>query len=82
MNHASKNWYSFTSGSSDLLNKLATRGDVSDIYAIYQIDMYQFIRLGYTMIDYDYTGSGWHIGTAMKTDDYINRAYGTYNLRF
>ena len=81
-NHGSKNWYSFTSGSSDLLNKLATRGDVNDIYAIYQIDLNQFIRLGYTMIDYDYTGSGWHIGEAIATDDYINRAYGVYNLRF
>ena len=81
-NHGSKNWFSFTSGSSDLLNKLATRGDVNDIYAIYQIDLNQFIRLGYTMIDYDYTGSGWHIGTSMKTDDYVNRAYGVYNLRF
>jgi len=81
-NHGSKYWYSFTNGSSDLLNKLATRGNVNDIYGIYQIDLNQFIRLGYTMIDYDYTGSGWHIGTPMTTDDYINRLYGVYNLRF
>jgi len=81
-NHGSKYWYSFTNGSSDLLNKLATRGNVSDIYAIYQIDLNQFIRFGYTMIDYDYTGSGWHIGTPMETDDYLKRAYGVYNLRF
>ena len=81
-NHGSKYWYSFTNGSSDLLNKLATRGDVNDIYALYQIDLNQFIRLGYTMIDYDYTGSGWHIGEPMVTDDYVNRAYGVYNLRF
>jgi len=81
-NHGSKYWYSFTNGSSDLLNKLATRGDVNDLYAIYQIDLNQFIRLGYTMIDYDYTGSGWHIGEPQTTEDYINRAYGVYNLRF
>ena len=81
-NHGSKYWYSFTNGSSDLLNKLATRGDVNDMYAVYQIDLNQFIRLGYTMIDYDYTGSGWHIGEPVETDDYVNRAYGVYNLRF
>ena len=81
-NHGSKYWYSFTNGSSDLLNKLATRGSVNDIYGIYQLDLNQFIRLGYTMIDYDYTGSGWHIGEPMKTDDYINRGYIVYNLRF
>jgi hypothetical protein len=81
-NYGSKYWFSFTNGSSDLLNKLATRGSVNDIYGIYQIDINQFIRFGYTHIDYDYTGSGWHIGTPVKTDDYIKRAYGLYNLRF
>ncbi len=81
-NHGSKYWYSFTSGSNDLLNKLATRGDVHDVYAIYQIDMNQFLRLGYTDIKYDYTGSGWHIGEPQKTDDYIKRGYLVYNVRF
>ncbi len=81
-NKGSKYWYSFTNGSSDLLNKMSTRGTVNDFYAMYQIDTYQFIKLGYTMIDYDYTGSGWHIGTPTRTNDYVNRAYTTYNLRF
>jgi len=81
-NHGSKYWYSFTSGSSDLLNKLATRGSVNDLYAIYQIDINQFLKVGYTMIDYDYTGSGWHIGEPMKTNDNADRGYLLYNLRF
>lgn len=81
-NKGSKYWYSFTNGSSDLLNKLATRGTVNDIYAIYQMDINQFVKLGYTMINYEYTGSGWHIGTPMETEDFTNRAYATYNLRF
>jgi len=81
-NQGSKYWYSFTSGSSDLLNKLATRGNVNDMYALYQMDINQFIKLGYTMIDYKYTGSGWHVGTPVKTNNYANRAYVTYNLRF
>ena len=81
-NHGSEHWYSFTNGSSDLLNKLATRGNAHEVYGIYQIDIYQFIKLGYTYIDYDYTMSGYHIGTPMKTDDYTKRYYGTYNLRF
>ena len=81
-NHGSQYWYSFTNGSSDLLNKLSTRGSVNDVYALYQIDLNQFVKVGYTMIDYDYTSSGWHIGQPMKTDDYVNRAYVTYNLRF
>ncbi|HHE05620.1 MAG TPA: DUF3373 family protein, partial [Epsilonproteobacteria bacterium] len=43
-NHGGKNWFSFTQGSEDPLNKLATRGDAHDIYAIYQLDMNQFLR--------------------------------------
>ena len=81
-NHGSKYWYSFTNGSSDLLNKLATRGDVNDIYTIYQMDINQFIKIGYTMIDYDYSGSGWHIGKPQITNDSVDRMYTTYNLRF
>jgi len=81
-NHGSKYWYSFTNGSTDLLNKLATRGNVNDIYMMYQMDMNQFLRIGYTHIDYNYTGSAWHIGKPQETNDYINRVYLTYNLRF
>lgn len=81
-NHGSKYWYSFTNGSADLLNKLATRGNVNEVYAMYQMDINQFIKVGYEDIEYDYTGSGWHIGEPQKTDDYIKRGYLTYNLRF
>ena len=84
-NYGDKYWFSFTQGSDDLFNKLATRGNVHDMYLIYQIDMNQFLRVGYTSIDYDYTGSGSHIavnGEPMKTDDYIHRGYLLYNVRF
>ena len=81
-NHGSKNWFSFTQGSEDPLNKLATRGDAHDLYVIYQIDLNQFIRLGYTDIQYDYTGSGWHFGTPMPTDDEAKRTYLLYNVKF
>jgi hypothetical protein len=81
-NHGSKYWYSFTNGSADLLNKLGTRGSVHDFYAIYQIDLNQFIRVGYTNINYDYSLSGWHIGEPTKSNDKVSRTYLTYNLRF
>ena len=81
-NHGGKNWFSFTQGSEDPMNKLATRGDVHDIYALYQMDLNQYLRLGYTDIQYDYTGSGWHIGTPMPTNDEAKRAYLVYNVKF
>ncbi len=81
-NHGDENWFSFTQGSEDPMNKMATRGDVHDLYAIYQMDMNQYLRIGYTDIQYDYTGSGWHIGPAMPTDDEAKRAYLVYNVKF
>ncbi len=81
-NHGSQKWFSFTQGSEDPMNKLATRGNVYDVYGIYQMDMNQFVRAGYTKIDYDYTGSGWHIGTPIPTDDEAKRLYMTYNVKF
>ena len=84
-NHGSKYWFSYTSGSYDPLNKIATRGSVSDFYLLYQIDMNQFLRAGYTDIDYKYTGSGWHMavsGEPMPTDDYVKLLYINYNVKY
>jgi len=84
-NHGSKYWFSYTSGSYDPLNKIATRGSVNDFYLMYQIDMNQFLRAGYTDIDYKYTSSGWHMtvyGEPMPTDDYTKLLYLNYNVKY
>lgn len=81
-NQGSKKWFSFTAGSTDLMNKLSTRGKVHDVYFIKNIDMFQLVRIGYTAISYDYTGSGWHVGDPQKTDDEAKRLYVTYNVKF
>lgn len=84
-NHGSKYWFSYTTGSYDPLNKIATRGNANDVYLIYQIDMNQYLRAGYTDIDYKYTGSGWHMapnGTPLSTDDYTKLFYLNYNIKF
>ncbi len=47
--HGSKYWYAFSRVSiNDPLNFRQTRGNVHDVYAIWQIDLYQFFRLSYT----------------------------------
>ena len=61
-NKGSQNWYSFTSGSNDPLNKLATRGDAVEVYVTKAINRYANLRFGYVDINYDYTGSGSHLG--------------------
>lgn len=81
--HGSKYWYSFQAASvSDPLNITQTRGDAHDIYLIYQIDFNQFLRLGYTYVNYDYTGSGYPFGGTQKTDDTVKNIMLTYNIRF
>ncbi len=59
-NHGSKYWVSATQGSYDVYNKLATRGDAVELYGLYPINRYSFIKLGVINIDYDYTYSGWY----------------------
>lgn len=84
-NHGSRYWFSYTSGPYDLLNKIATRGDANDVYLMYQMDMNQFLRLGFTYLNYNYSGSGWHIapnGTPPATNDYVKTLYLTYNVKF
>lgn len=65
-NHGSKYWVAMTPGHDDLYaSKLATRGDVYELYTVYDIPGGEaiskygkaFIRLGYQHYEYDYTGS-------------------------
>ena len=81
--HGSRYWYSFTTSKiSDPINILNTRGNVHNIYGIYQIDINQFLRLSYASIHYDYTNSGFPVGGAEKTDDKIDHWVLTYNVKF
>ena len=93
-NKGSKNWFSFTSGSNDPLNKPATRGTATEVYATMKVNRNANLRVGMVNIDYDYTGSGSHLGaptkistmTAMSgstvTIDKTSNAYITFNVLF
>ncbi|MBU4230289.1 MAG: DUF3373 family protein [Desulfurivibrionaceae bacterium] len=70
-NHGSKYWIAMSPGHDDLYaSKLATRGNVYELYTIYDIPGGEavskfgkaFIRLGYQHYDYNYTGSmDWNV---------------------
>ncbi|MEW6594505.1 MAG: DUF3373 family protein [Thermodesulfobacteriota bacterium] len=70
-NHGSRYWIGMTPGHDDMYAaKLATRGDVYEVYGIYDIPGGEaiskygkaFIRLGYQHYEYDYTGSmDWNV---------------------
>jgi len=94
-NKGSKNWFSYTTGSNDPVNKLAVRGTAKEIYVTKSINKYANFRLGYIGINFDYTNSGMLIGTpwainspqavamsAMGAVKKTSNAYLTFNLLF
>lgn len=81
-NHGSEYWFSYTWGSSELYNKLATRGDVFDFYYLQPFNDNLFMRTGYTMVNYDYTGSGMHLGKPMESEAELRNFYVTLDVRF
>jgi hypothetical protein len=83
-NHGSQYWFNFTQGSDDLLlSKLATRGNVYEAYWIQEFatglgrSRAQF-RLSALYYDFDYSGSGWHIGAPKKLDEVQILGFPTY----
>jgi len=63
-NHGDEHWWSYTPAADDVSNKLATRGDVLEIYMNYNVDKHLMLQAGYVAYDYDYAFSGWHIAPA------------------
>jgi hypothetical protein len=80
-NHGTKNWIAMAPGHDDLYqSKLAARGNVYEIYTIWDIPAGEaiskygkaFMRLGYQHYDYRYTGSGFWLGEPKKISDLAN----------
>ncbi|WP_394997918.1 DUF3373 family protein [uncultured Helicobacter sp.] len=80
--HGSKNWYAFSRVSAnDPLNIRNTRGDVHDVYAIFQLDTFQFFRLSYTYLHRDYVMASTY-GAPVATDITTQNVSAAYILRF
>jgi hypothetical protein len=80
-NHGSKYWIAMTPGHDDMyVSKLATRGDVYEVYGIYDIPGGEavskygkaWMRLGFQHYEYDYTGSGFWLGAPQDIDELAN----------
>lgn len=67
-NYGSKYWFSATQGAEDMYNKLATRGNAGELYALWNYHKYLSSKVGYLYINEQYTGSGWHFGEPAKKD--------------
>ena len=76
-NHGTKNWIGMVPAGDDLwTSKLGARGDVYEIYIIQSLNRKAiakkgeaFVRLGYQLYDFEYTGSNSWIGGPTKISD-------------
>jgi TorA maturation chaperone TorD len=79
-NHGSEYWFNFTPAQDDIIApKTNTRGSVYELYVIHQIRNRFSFRLGYINYDYEYSGSGWHIGAPKKLDASPLLGFPTYD---
>lgn len=73
-NHGTKNWVAFGPAADDMwTNKLGTRGNVYELYAIQELPRLKaapkgqvFFKLGWQYYDFDYTGSNGWVGEPKK----------------
>lgn len=86
-NYGSEYWIAYTPGHDDLyLSKLGTRGQVAEVYMIYDLPTGEaiskyaktFIRLGYQHYWFDYTGVDWNV-KPYDTDDAMKMT-AAYNI--
>jgi hypothetical protein len=84
-NQGSEYWFNFTQGADDIVaSKLATRGSAYEAYWIkeFKIGLGRArtnLRLGAIYYDYEYSGSGWHVGRPKQLDEMPILAFPTYS---
>jgi len=62
-NKGSQYWFNFAPSQDDLIApKTSTRGTVWETYITHRINRKFVVKLAYITYDYDYSGSGWHLG--------------------
>ena len=81
-NYGSKYWFSATQGAEDMYNKLATRGHVGELYAVWKLHKNLHTKIGYMYTDENYTGSGWHFGEPASKDGIQKVGYMSIKAKF
>jgi hypothetical protein len=81
-NYGSQYWFSATQGAEDMYNKLATRGEVFEVYGTWKLNKYLSSKLGFLQMHENYTGSGWHFGEPAKKDATQSVSYITVDAKF
>jgi len=78
-NKGNKYWFNFSQGADDIVApKTGTRGEVWELYLTHRINKRFVCKLDFLHYDYDYSGSGWHLGAPKDLDDAPILGYPTY----
>ena len=82
-NRGTQYWFNFTQAADDILiSKLATRGNVYEAYFSHDVAKAATLRISGLQYDYEYSGSGWHMGEPKKLDSTPLIGFPTYNKMF
>ena len=78
-NHGSQYWFNFAPAQDDLIApKTNTRGTVWEGYVTHRITRKFVVKLAYITYDYDYSGSGWHLGAPKDLETAQILGFPTY----
>ena len=78
-NHGTKYWFNFAQAEDDIIApKTDTRGDVYETYLTHRIYERFILKLGYIKYNYNYSGSGWHVGAPKDLNTTAILGFPTY----
>jgi hypothetical protein len=78
-NHGTKYWFNFAQADDDIIApKTDTRGNVYETYLTHRIYDRFILKLGYIRYNYDYSGSGWHVGAPKDLNTTAILGFPTY----
>ncbi|MBT4292563.1 DUF3373 family protein, partial [bacterium] len=79
-NKGSQYWFNFASAADDILApKTSTRGSVIEAYVTHRIGKGFIGKLDFMKYNYDYSGSGWHLGAPQDMDGTPILGFPTYD---
>lgn len=79
-NHGSKYWFNFAQAEDDILApKTSVRGNAYETYFTHRISQRFILKVDYQRFQYDWSGSGWHIGAPKKMDQLPLLGFPTYD---
>lgn len=78
-NHGTKYWFNFANAEDDIVApKTNTRGDVYETYVTHRLYERFILKLGYIRYNYNYSGSGWHVGAPKDLNTTAILGFPTY----